>query len=126
MNASNQRIYKGIHSYQSSCERVEPNVPPKKESLFTTQLITKVSTKTRCQNNCLQHFPCGQIQALLAQLHVHNEVYAQKKALLKVHWQIYKDNDSKQWITLKGREVCPKAWWTIHGITKATFYRYKE
>jgi len=27
---------------------------------------------------------------------------------------------------LKEREVCLKAWWAIHGVAKATFYRYKE
>jgi hypothetical protein len=43
-----------------------------------------------------------------------------------VHGQIHKDPAGKEWITLKGRNVCPTAWWTIHGISKATFYRYKE
>ena len=27
---------------------------------------------------------------------------------------------------MKGREVCPTAWWIIHGIARATYYRYKE
>ena len=43
-----------------------------------------------------------------------------------MHRQIHKDLAGKEWITLKGREVCPTAWWTIHGISKATFYRYKD
>jgi len=29
-------------------------------------------------------------------------------------------------MTLKIKEVCLETWWTIHGIGKATFYRYKE
>ena len=43
-----------------------------------------------------------------------------------MHRQIHRDNDGKEWITLKGREVCPTAWWIIHGIARATYYRYKE
>jgi len=46
--------------------------------------------------------------------------------LLEVYRQIHKDDVGKEWITLKGRKVYPKVWWTIHGIVKATFYKYKE
>jgi hypothetical protein len=126
MNASNQRVRKGVRSYESSRERIESGVPPKKESLLTIEAITQVSTQTCCERNCLQPFPRGQIQAIRAQLHVHDGVYARKKCLLEVHRQIHKDSAGKKFITLKGREVCPQAWWTIHGIGKATFYRYKE
>jgi len=29
-------------------------------------------------------------------------------------------------ITLEGIEVCPTAWWIIQGVSRATFFRYKE
>ena len=45
---------------------------------------------------------------------------------MEVHRQVHKDNNGKEWITLKGREVCPSAWQTIHAISRATYYRYKE
>ena len=57
---------------------------------------------------------------------MHGGVYGRKRCLLEVHRQKHKDPHGKEWVTLKGREVCLTAWWTIHGISKATFYRYKE
>jgi len=126
MNASNRRVRKGVRSDDSTRQWNEPDVPPKKESLLTTEAIAQVSTKTCCERNCLQPFPRNQIYAIRAQLHVNDGVYARKKCLLEVHRQIHVDAAGKKWITLKGREVCPQAWWTIHGISKATFYRYAE
>ena len=53
-------------------------------------------------------------------------VYSRKKCLLGVYGQIHKDPFGKEWITLKGTDVCPTASWTIYGVSKATFYRYKD
>ena len=64
MKALNQKAWKGVQSYETSRKRLQPDVPPKKESLLTVQAITNVSTKTCCESNCLQPFPRGQIQAL--------------------------------------------------------------
>lgn len=64
MNAINHRVRKGVKSYESFHERMESDVPSKKEALLYTQAITEVSTKTCCQKNCLQPFPHRQIQAI--------------------------------------------------------------
>jgi len=53
-------------------------------------------------------------------------VYGHKYCLLEAHRQKHKDSDGKEWITLKNINVCLTAWWTIHGISKATFYRFKH
>ena len=123
---SNRRVRKGVRLYDSTRQWNEPDVPSKKESLLTTEAIAQVSTKTYCERNCVQPFPCTQIYAIRAQLHVNDGVYACKKYLIEMHRKIHVDAVGKKWITLKGREVCPQAWWTIHGISKATFYRYAE
>ena len=125
-NSSSRRVRKGVQSYESTRERIDRIVPHKKEFLLTMESITTVSTKTCCNRNCVQPFPCGQIQAIWTKLYGSDEFKACNKTLLEVHRQIHKDNDSKEWITLKGMEVCPTAWWIIHGIAKATYYRYKE
>ena len=125
-NSSSRRVRKGVQSYESTRERIDPIVPRKKEFLLTMESITAVSTKTCCNRNCVQPFPRGQIQAIRTELYGSDEFKARNKTLLEVHRQIHKDNDGKEWITLKGREVCPTAWWIIHGIAKATYYRYKE
>ena len=36
--------------------------------------------------------------------------HQRKSVLLEVHRQVHKDSNGKEWITLKGREVCPSAW----------------
>ena len=116
----------GVRPYASHRQRRDRESEPKKDSLLTTEAILEVSTKSCCPNNCLQPFPQGEIQAILSELHVCGGMYGCKRCLLEVHRQKHKDPHGKEWITLKGREVCLTAWWTIHGISKATFYRYKE
>ena len=125
-NSSNTRVCKGVRSYESTCHRVDPIVRPKKELLLTMESITAVSTRTCCNRNCVQPFPRGHIQAIRSELYASNDFKARNKPLLEVHRQIHRDNDGKEWITLKGREVCLTAWWIIHGISRATYYRYKD
>ena len=126
LKASTRRARGGVRAYESSREKVVPDVPPKKESLLTQQSIVEVSTKTCCEKNCLQPFPRSRIQAIRTEIHVDGGVYFRKNCLLNVHKQIHRDATGKEMITLEGVEVCPTAWWTIHGISRATFYRYKE
>ena len=85
-----------------------------------------MSTKSCCERNCVQPFPRSEIEAIQSELHVNGGVYNRKSVLLEVHRQVHKDSNGKEWITLKGREVCPSAWQTIHAISRATYYRYKE
>ena len=85
-----------------------------------------MSTKSCCEKNCVQPFPWSEIEAIQSELHVNGGVYNRKSVLLEVHRQVHKDSNGKEWITLKGREVCPSAWKTIHAISRATYYRYKE
>ena len=99
---------------------------PKKEALLTMQAITEVSTKNCCQKNCLQPFPREQIQAIHSQLHVDGGVKFRKFQLLQVHKQIHPSVDGKDVVTLEGVDVCSAAWREIHGVSKATFYRYRE
>ena len=126
ITALHRRVRKGVRSYESSRQRIQPDLPPKKEYLITVQEITEVSTKTCCENNCLQPFPHSKILAIRTELYVKDGVYSQKKCRLGVHGQIHKDPFGKEWVTSKGTDVCPIVWWTIHGVSKATFSRYKD
>ena len=121
-----RRARKGFRSYETTRVRIDPEVPPKKQVLLTIESIIAVSTKTCCRKICVQHFPRAQIQAIRIELYGGGDFKACNKTLLKVHKHIHKDVSGKEWITLKEREVCPTAWWIIHGIAKCTFYRYKE
>ena len=126
MNAQNQKPRKGIRSYKTTCERRNVDIQLKKEKVLTSEAIHEVSTKSCCERNCVQPFLRSEIEAIRLELHVNGGVYNRKSVLLEVHRQIHKDNNGKEWITLKGREVSPSAWQTIHAISRATYYRYKE
>ena len=58
-------------------------------------------------------------------MHVQGSVYHRKHRQLDVHKQIHRDADGKEMITLEGFEVCPKAWTTIMGLHRSSYYRYK-
>ena len=58
-------------------------------------------------------------------MHVVGSVYHRKHRQLDVHKQIHRDADGKEMITLEGFEVCPKAWTTIVGLHRSSYYRYK-
>ena len=126
MIARGRLVHVGVRPYASHRQRRDHESQLKKDSLLTTEAILEASTKSCCPNNCLQPFPQGEIQAIRFELHVRGGVYGHKRCLFEVHRQKHKDPHGKEWVTLKGREVCLTAWWTIHGMSKATFYRYKE
>ena len=43
-----------------------------------------------------------------------------------MHKQTHPDARGKDMITLASHEVCPNAWCVIYGVSRATFYKYKE
>jgi len=126
MNGSRRRPRTGVRSYENSRERRETNSLPKKEILMTQQSIAEVSSKECCSKNYLQPFPRGQIQAYCSQMYVNGGIYHQKSRLLDVHGQTRTDANGREMITLANHEVCPSTWYHIRGVSKATFYRYKE
>ena len=58
-------------------------------------------------------------------MHVEGSVYHRKHRQLDVQKQIHRDADGRDMITLEGMEVCSKAWTTIMGVHRSSFYRYK-
>ena len=115
----------GAHSYESSRGRRNSDRVPKKEALLTVESIRNVSTISCCSKNCLQRFPRDRIEALRSEMHVEGSVYHRKHRQLDVHKQIHRDADGRDMITLEGMEVCLKAWTTIMGVHRSSFYRYK-
>ena len=58
-------------------------------------------------------------------MHVQGSVYHRKHRQLDVHKQIHRDADGKEMIMLEGFEMCSKAWTTIMGLHRSSYYRYK-
>ena len=123
--ASCRRSQVDARVYESSRERRNSDKIPRKEALLSTESIRNVSSKSCCSKNCLQPFPPGKIKALRSEMYVEGGMYHRKHRQLDVHNQIHWDADGKEMITLEGTEVCPKAWTTIMGLHRSSYYRYK-
>ena len=120
--ASRRRSRFGAHLYESSRGRRNSERVPNKEALLTVESIRNVSTMSCCLKNCLQRFPRDRIEALRFEMHVEGSVYHRKHRQLDVHKQIHRDIDGRDMITLEGMEVCSKAWTTIMGVHRSSFY----
>ena len=123
--ASHRQSRVDARPYESSRGQRNSERIPKKEALLTVKSIRNVSTMSCCSKNCLQCFPRDRIEALRSKMHVKGSVYHWKNRQLDVHKQIHRDVDGRDMITLEGMEVCPKAWTTIMGVHRSSFYRYK-
>ena len=123
--ASCRRSRVGARVYKSSWERRNSDKIPKKEALLSIESIKNASTKSCCSKNCLEPFPHGMIEALRSEMYVEGGVYHRKHRQLDMHNQIHRDVDRKEMITLEGMEVCPKAWTTIMGLHRSSYYWYK-
>ena len=78
-----------------------------------------------CKKNCVQPFSCAKIHTLRLQFFHEGRQYFKSHHLLNVHRQIYHDSDRKEMITLESCDVCPNAWYTIMGVSRVTYYRWK-
>ena len=123
--ALRRRSQVGARPYESSRGRRNFDRVPKKEALLTAESIRNVSTMSCCSKNCLQRFPRERIEALWSKMHIDGSVYHRKHRQLDVHKQIHRDADGRDMIRLEGMEICPKAWTTIMGVHRSSFYRYK-
>ena len=123
--AARRRSRLGARPYDNSRERRSTEKIPKKEALLSAESIRNVATRTCCSKSCLQPFSRDKIEALRSEMHVQGSVYHRKHRQLDVHKQIHRDANGKEMITLEGFEVCPKAWTTIMGLHRSSYYRYK-
>jgi len=126
VNASRQRPREGVRPYDSTRERREPNLPPKKEVLISLQAINEVLSKVYCPKNCLQPFPQAKIIAIHIQIYIDGNVFFRKHHLFDVHKQIHIDATEKEMITLEGIKVCPTTCWPSMGCQGLHFTDIKR
>ena len=123
--ASRRQSQVGTRPYKSSRGRRNSDKIPKKKALLTIESIKNMSTMSCYLKNCLQRFPRDRIEALRSEMHVEGSVYHRKHRQLVVHKKIHRDANGRDMITLEGMEVYPKAWTTIMGVHRSSFYPYK-
>jgi hypothetical protein len=100
-------------------------LPPKKVLKLSMKSINSVLTVNCCRRNCVQPFPRAKIDALRSQFFHEGGQYFKSHRLLDVHRQIHLDAYGNKMIMLEGVDVCPVAWYTIMGVSRATYYRWK-
>ena len=115
----------GARLYKTSRGQRNSDRIPKKEALLTVKSIRNMSTMSCCSKNCLHRFSHDRIEALRSEMHIKGSIYHRKHRQLDVHKQIHRDADGRDMIMLEGIKVYSKAWTTIMGVHRSSFYRYK-
>jgi hypothetical protein len=72
-----------------------------------------------------QPFPHAKIHTLRSQFFLESGQYFKSHRLLDIHRQIHHDSEGNKMITLEGCDICPVAWYTIMGVSRVTYYRWK-
>jgi hypothetical protein len=87
--------------------------------------IRLVSAKDCCEKKCCQFFPREKIKSLRQKMWLADfRMRSAKK--LEVHRNVHIDTHGNKVVTLENVEVCCTAWYTIHAVSKADFYRFRK
>ena len=55
-------------------------------------------------------------------MYVEDGVHHRKHRHVDVHKQIHQDTNGKEMVMLEGIDMCPKAWTTIMGLYRTSYY----
>ena len=118
------RPRKGLRKYDSS--RVPALMTQRRrDHVVGDASIRSVATVDCCGKKCCQLFPRDKIKSLRQEMWLADfRMRSAKK--LEVHRNIHMDGRGHKMVTLENVEVCCKAWYTIHAISKADFYRFRN
>ena len=121
---SNTRPRKGLRRYDSS--RVPPeDKERRRDRVLGDDSIRLVSAKDCCAKRCCQIFPREKIKSLRQEMWLADfRMRSAKK--LEVHRNLHLDAHGHKVVTLENVEVCCTAWYTIHAVSKADFYRFRK
>ena len=87
--------------------------------------IRAVATKDCCTKRCCQLFPRDKIKSLREEMWLADfRMRSAKK--LEVHRNMHFDAKGRRVVTLENIEVCCAAWYIIHAVSKADFYRFRN
>ena len=96
------------------------------DARLTPESINAVASKACCPMTCVQLYPRGKIATLRKQLYQGKDWAFKRHVQLDVHRQIHVNALGNRVVTLDGIDVCPRAWYLIHGIWKSTFHRHAK
>jgi len=118
----NVRPRKGMRKYDTLARSTPLVNEPKRQRLLGEESIREVATKDCCVHRCCQLFPRDKMKAIREEMWL-GDFRLRSTKKLDVHRAIHVNGEGHKVITLEGIDVCCKAWYNIHGVSKAEFYR---
>jgi hypothetical protein len=110
------RLKIGRRKYDSVRLPREPTQRRRDQTLGDASITRSVATNDCCAKRCCQLFFRDKIKSL------REEMQSAKK--LEVHHNMHFDAENRRVVTLENIEVCCAAWYIIHVVSKAHFYRF--
>jgi hypothetical protein len=86
--------------------------------------ILSVASARCCSMRCIQHYPREAVKALRTKMWSADHAL-RKHMKLQVHRNAY-EVERRRVVSLENFEVCLNAWYIIHSVSKADFYRFKQ
>ena len=118
------RPRKGLRRYDSN-RAPRGDKEFRRDRILGDDSIRLVSTKDCCGRKCCQFFPRDKIRSLRQEMWLADfRMRSAKK--LEVHRNLHIDSHGHKVVTLENVEVCCTAWYTIHAVSKADFYRFRK
>ena len=119
---SHKRPRKGQRKYDTLARAAPSATDCKRQRLLGEDSIREVATKDCCVHHCCQLFPREKLKALREEMWL-GDFRLRSTKKLDVHRAIHVNDAGRKVITIESMDVCCKAWYTIHGVSKADFYR---
>ena len=115
---------KGLRIYDSN--RVPRNDKERRrDRILGDDYIRLMSAKDCCARKCCQFFPREKIRSLRQEMWLADfRMRSAKK--LTVHKNLHIDTYGHKVVTLENVKVCCMAWYIIHAVSKADFYRFRK
>ena len=118
------RPRKGRHKYDSIRVPRESTQRRRHQTLGETS-IRFVATTDCCAKRCCQLFPRDKIKSLRQERWLGDFCMRSAKKL-EVHRNMHFDAEGRKVVTLQNIEVCCTAWYIIHAVSNAYFYRFRN
>ena len=115
---------KGRRKYDSGRVPREPTQRRRDQTLSDAS-IRSVASNDCCAQRCCQLFPRDKIKSLRQEMWL-GDFRMRSAKKLEVHRNMHFDVEGRKVVTLENIEVCCKAWYIIHAVSKADFYRFRK
>src|SRR5450631_355085 len=119
---ANIRPRKGLRKYDTLARPTPSANECKRQRLLCEESIREVATKDCCVHRCCQLFPRDKLKAIREEMWL-GDFRLRSTKKLDVYRAIHVNGAGRKVITLESIDVCCTAWYTIHGVSKAEFYR---